>query len=131
MLDSFNNRNIINFSDKATSSLDIDKINQVVLDRISENMAALEKMGNCDAINTIDTPKMGYYVIKLFSEAYTLQEDTTCNGKISASVELFFKAQYIKCIQDNTKWYWEQTQKKNHCSNTHNFTSMYGCNGSN
>ena len=45
MLGSFNNCDIIHFSHKATSSKDIDKIHQVVLDQISENMAALVQNG--------------------------------------------------------------------------------------
>ena len=41
---------------------------------------------------------MGYYVIKLLSGYYTLQEETTCDGKISTAGELFFKAQYMCCM---------------------------------
>ena len=40
------------------------------------------------------------------SEAYTLQEETTYDGKIITSDELFFKEKYMNCMQDNTKWYW-------------------------
>ena len=36
-------------------------------------MASLVKSGNYGAINTTDTSKMGDYVIKFVSEAYTLQ----------------------------------------------------------
>ena len=56
---------------------------------------------------------MVYYVIKLFSEAYTLQEDTMCNLPISTSGGLVFKAQYMDCMKYSTKWYWEQTQQQN------------------
>ena len=42
------------------------------------------------------------------SEAYTIQEETTCNVKISTSGELFSKAKYMNCMQENTKCYWEQ-----------------------
>ena len=36
---------------------------------------------------------MQYYIIKLFSEAYTIQEDTTYDRQISTSGELVFKYQ--------------------------------------
>ena len=44
MLGYFNNWNIINLSHKATYSEDTDKINQVVLDVISEKITALVKL---------------------------------------------------------------------------------------
>ena len=74
MLGSFNNWNTIQLSHKAASSENIDKTNQVVLDRISDNMDTLAQTGKYGAINTKDTTTMGYYVIKLISEAYTSQE---------------------------------------------------------
>ena len=53
-------------------------------------------------------------MIKLISEPYTLQEETMCDGKISTACELVVKSQYINCMQDNTKWNWEQKpQHKN------------------
>ena len=42
----FNNWNIIKLSNKATTSEEIDKIHQVVLDGINENMDALLKKGS-------------------------------------------------------------------------------------
>ena len=51
---------------------------------------------------------MGYYVIKFFSDAYTLQEDTTCDGICFLAGELVVKAQYLKYMQENTKCYWEK-----------------------
>ena len=61
---------------------------------------------------------MGYYVVKLFSEAYTLQEDTTCGGQIITAGELVVKAQYMKFMQDNQKWCWEQKQQQNNINVT-------------
>ena len=72
MLRYFNNWNIIKWSNKATSSEWIDKMHQVVLDRISDNMDALVQTGKYGAIYTTDTDTMGYYVIKSIPEAYTL-----------------------------------------------------------
>ena len=51
----FNNWNIINFSHKATSSEDLDKIHKVFLDGISDIMSALVKTGQYGTINTPDT----------------------------------------------------------------------------
>ena len=51
----FNNWNIIHFANKATYSEDLNKVLQVVLDSISENMASLVKTG---------TTTIVYYVIK-------------------------------------------------------------------
>ena len=59
-------------------------------------------------MNTIDTSTMGYYDIKFVSEAYTLQDNTTCEGKIVSSGGLVFKAQYLICMQENTNFYWNQ-----------------------
>ena len=79
--------------------------------------------GNYYAINTIDATTMGYNVIKLLSESYTLQEDTTYYGKIITSVEIYIKYQYMNCMQYNTRWYWEEPQqKKNNCSKMYNST---------
>ena len=73
MLGSFNNCNILPFSQKAKSCEEIDKIHQVLLDGISDNMTALVQTGKYGAINTIDTTKMGYYVKTIMSLAYTLK----------------------------------------------------------
>ena len=73
---------------KATQSEEIDKFYQIVLDGISDNMDVLVKNGKYGAISTTDTTTMGYYVVKLLSEAYTLQGETTCNEQISTSSEL-------------------------------------------
>ena len=59
LLGSFNNWNIIHFSHKATSSEDIDKIIQVIIDDISDNMYALVQMGQYGAIYTTYTTTLG------------------------------------------------------------------------
>ena len=78
MLGPFNNYNIIKLSHKATTSEDLKEIHQVVIDVFSVNMASLVKYGDDGATNTTYTLTMGYYVNKFFSEAYILQDDTTC-----------------------------------------------------
>ena len=74
VLGSFNNWNSIKISHKETSSEEIYKIHQVVLDSMIKNMAELIQTGQCDAINTTYTSTMGYYVIEFMSEPYKLQE---------------------------------------------------------
>ena len=39
------------------------------------------------------------------SEAYTPQEETIRKGKLITAGELVVKAKYMKCMQDNKKWY--------------------------
>ena len=55
---------------------------------------------------------MGYYVINFVSEAHTLQDDTTFDGNISPAGEIFVKAQYLRCLQEKTNWYWDQKISK-------------------
>ena len=52
-----------------------------MLDRISDNMTYVVQVGKYGAINAVDTPAMGYYVINYLSELYTLQEYQTIDGK--------------------------------------------------
>ena len=73
VLGSFGNWNIIQLSQKSTSSDTFDEIHQVVLDVISDNMASLVESGKYGAINTTDTTTNGFYVVIFTSEAYTLQ----------------------------------------------------------
>ena len=82
VLGSFNNLNIIQLSQKSTTSDVFDEIHQVVLDRISDNMALLVELVKYGAINTTDTKTNGFYVIMFTSEAYTLHYNTTIDGKL-------------------------------------------------
>ena len=52
-------------------------------------------------MNTSDSAQMGYYVIKFVSEAYKLHEETSYNGKISTSDELFANTKYLNFMQEN------------------------------
>ena len=71
-------------------------------------MALLVESGNYGAINTTDTATNGFYVIMLTSESYTIQDNTTIDGKIITTGELFVTAQYICSVQVDTTWYWHQ-----------------------
>ena len=51
------------------------------------------KTGHYGATNTTYTTKTGYYVIKFTSEAYTPQEYTSSDGKISTASKIVVKAQ--------------------------------------
>ena len=51
-------------------------------------------------------------MIKLPSEAYTLQYETTCDGKIISAGELVFKAKYLSCMQEKINWYWQQKKQQ-------------------
>ena len=53
-------------------------------------MDALVQNGKYDSINSKNISTMGYYVIKFLPEAYTLQDDTKYDGKISIGGELVF-----------------------------------------
>ena len=55
---------------------------------------------------------MGYYVIEFVSEAYTLQEDTTCEGKISTAGEMVVKVEYLRCIKEKKKCHWDKKQQQ-------------------
>ena len=76
-------------------------------------MESLVESGTYGAINTTDTPTNGFYVIMFTSGAYTLQENTTIDGKIITAGELVVKAQYLCSMQIDTNWYWNQ-QPKHH-----------------
>ena len=63
VLGSLNNWNIIQLSQKSTSSDTFDEIHQFVLDGISDNMASLVESGKYGAIITTDTTTNVFYVI--------------------------------------------------------------------
>ena len=82
-----------------------EEIHQVVIDGISDIMDSLIQSIKNGSIDTSDTSKNEYYVIKFISEAYTMQNNTTIGGNIITAGELFVKTQYICSIQDITNWY--------------------------
>ena len=108
----FNNLDIIQLSQKSTPSETFDEIHQVVIDGISDNMAFLVESGKYGAINTTYTKTNGFYVIMFTSESYTLQDNTTIDGKIITAEELVVKAQYLCSMQVDTSWYWNQQPKQ-------------------
>ena len=83
-------------------------MHQVVLDGISDNMDSLIQSVNYGIINTDDKTTNGFYVIKLISEAYMLQNKTKVDGQTIYDSELFVNAQYICSMLENSNWHWKQ-----------------------
>ena len=77
VLGSINNWNIIHMSPKSTRFEAFEEIHQVVLNRISDNMASLVQSSKYGAINTADTTTNLFYVVVFISETYMLQNNTT------------------------------------------------------
>ena len=50
-------------------------------------MASLVQSGMYGAINTDDNKSNGFYVIQLFSEAYTLQNNPATDGQVISAGE--------------------------------------------
>ena len=73
MLGSFNNWNIITLLYKDTTLETFEKMNQVVLDGISENTASLVQYCKYGAMNTNDSTTVRYYGIEFVSKGKTLQ----------------------------------------------------------
>ena len=70
MLGSFNNWNIIQFTNKTTTLEEFDAVHKVLLDGIGDNMSALFQNGKYGVINNADPTIMGYYVVKFLSDPY-------------------------------------------------------------
>ena len=81
VLGSFNNWNIIQFTNKTTTNKDFDTVHKVVSDGISDNMSALVNNGKYGAINTENPTTIGYYVVRFLSEPYTLQDEKKFTSK--------------------------------------------------
>ena len=67
-------------------------------------MTSLVESGKYGAINTTDTETNIFYVIMFTSEAYTLQDNTTIDGKIITAGELVVKAWYLCSMQEDNNW---------------------------
>ena len=106
MLGSFNNCNIIQFTNEKTSSEDFDTVHKLGIGVISENMASLVQLGKYGAINASYPISMGYYVIKYLYEPYTIQEYQTTDGEVSTAVEPVVKSECLSFMEGN--WYWRQ-----------------------
>ena len=95
VLVSYKNWNIIDLTPKSIPFEAFDEIHKVVLDGIIENMASLVQSGMYGSINKDDTTTNVFYVIQFLSEAYKLQNNTTIDGQVISSGELFVRTKYI------------------------------------
>ena len=80
VLGSLNKFNIINFTNKYTSSEYFNAVHKLLLDGIRYNMASLLQLDKFSSINSAYPTTMCYYVIKYLYEPYTLQEYQTTYG---------------------------------------------------
>ena len=74
-------------------------------------MESLVRYSKYGAMNTTDTETLVFYVVKYVTDKYTLQEENTCDGKISTAGELMIKYQYMSCMKSNSKRYWGGKQQ--------------------
>ena len=58
-------------------------------------MALLDESVKYVAINITDTTNNGFYVIMFTSESYTVQDNTTIDGKVITAGEFVVNAQYL------------------------------------
>ena len=95
MLGSFNNWNIIQFTNKKLPSGDFDAVHKLLLYGIGDYIDYIVQLGKYGSINEVDPTTMFYYVIKYLSEPYTLQEDQTIDGQVSNSTEPVVQIQIL------------------------------------
>ena len=89
---SFNNWDIIKFANKTTRNKDIFEVHKVVLDGIGDNMSRIVQNGTYGAINTTDPTTIGYYVVNLSSEPYTLEYDNRVDNQVINADEIIVKS---------------------------------------
>ena len=71
-------------------------------------MSSLVQPGLYGSINTDEITSNGFYNIKFISESYTLQNNTTIDGRVISAGELVVRAQYLCYMPENTNRYWKQ-----------------------
>ena len=96
---SYNKQNTINLTPKSTPFEAFDKINQVVLNGITDNMASLVQAGKYGIITTTETTTDEFYVIKFILEEYTIQSNTKIDGQVISDGGLVVKEQYPCSMQ--------------------------------
>ena len=67
-------------------------------------MALLDESVKYVAINITDTTNNGFYVIMFTSESYTVQDNTTIDGKVITAGKLVVNTQYLCYMQGDTDW---------------------------
>ena len=71
------------------------------------NMSFITMKGDYGAIDTDDSSRHGYYIIKFSSLPYTLQADLSIDGKVISSGKIACKGTYIFPISNNSHYYVE------------------------
>ena len=99
MLGSFNNFNIIQLTNKTTSSEYFNALHKVVIGVISDNMVYLIQLDKCGAINALVPTTVGYYLIRCLYKPYTLQKDQNKDGQVNKSFEPVFKYEYLSLMK--------------------------------
>ena len=87
-------------------------MHKFVLDGISDNMYALFQTSKYGAINIADSTTMGYYVVKILSEPYTLKDKKIFDKQVIKADEIIVKAEYPSIMKANTNLYWKQLGTK-------------------
>ena len=91
MLVTYNNWNIIKFTNKNTYKEDFNEIHKVSLDGTSENIIFLVHIGKYGVTTTIYPITMGYYVVNFISDTVKLQGGNNTYGKLFISVRITVK----------------------------------------
>ena len=96
------------FTNKTITNEEYDAFHKVVLDGISDNVSAILYNEKYGTINTAYPTTMGYYVVNLLPETYTLKYKKTVDKRFIKAGELIVKTEYLSTIKDNTNWYRQQ-----------------------
>ena len=132
MLGFCNNWNIIKILHKEKSSEDFDKIHQVVLNSISDNMAATVKTGKYDTINTSDTATKSILCYKIIFKSLktTIIHNLRRKNRYSWLTSCQRAVHELQERQPKLVLGKTTTIKRYNFYNTHNCTHMYVCNNS-
>ena len=107
LLGCFNKCNITTFSHKAATSEAFEETHQVFLDDINNITTLLLQSIKYGDINTKDYKKRAIVLLSL-SNRYTLYMKKIHAIKNCKTGEMDTREYYLRCMQENTKWYWDQ-----------------------
>ena len=92
VLGSFNNWNIILFTNKPNNNNYFDAVHKVVLYCISDNIYSLVHNRKYGVLNTVYPTTVVYYVVKFLSEPYTLQDEKKDDKQVRKASGIILKA---------------------------------------
>ena len=105
LLVTYNNGNIIIFTNKTISFEGFVEIHKVLLDKISDNIASLVNTGRYGVISTTYIETMGYYVVKFLSHIVTLHYNNTTYEKVFKAGELAVTPEFLRSMKYTTNWF--------------------------